>query len=338
VPIPIHRPIARRRLLIALGAGALAAPLSAFAQQPGKVRRIGFLGARSRSTQSNPDVYYDAFVQGMRELGYVEGKNLVIEWRFADGKYERLPGLAAELVRLKPEVIVTHSTPATKALQQATSTIPIVTAAVGDPVGSSMAASLAHPGGNITGLSTIATDVSTKHLELLKTMVPVLSRTAVLVNPGNSSHPANLKSVQATALQLGVKVLSVDARTPEEIERGFAAMKRERADAIIILTDPFFSGQRRQVTELAARNRLPSMFEFREDVAAGGLMSYGPNLTDQYRRVATYVDKILKGAKPGDLPIEQPTTIHLAINRKTAKALGLSISEQLLLRADEVVE
>jgi putative ABC transport system substrate-binding protein len=338
VPKTIHRPLARRRLLIALGAGALAAPLRAFAQQQDKVRRIGFLAARTRSTSSNPDVYYDAFVQGMRELGYVEGKNLLIEWRFADGKIERLPGLASELVRAKVEVIATHGTTGTQAAQRATRTIPIVFGSANDPVASGFAASLARPGGNITGLSLISVDVSQKHLELLKTLVPRMSRVAVLVNPGNSSLPAVLKSIQAAAQQFGVKVLPADARTPEEIEHGFAAMRRERADAVIILNDTFFIGQRRQITELAARNRLPSMFPFREDVEAGGLMSYGQNLADHYRRAATYVDKILKGAKPSDLPIEQPTKIHLAINRKTAKALGLKIPQELLLRADEVIE
>lgn len=329
----------RRDTVLALVAlGAASGPLASVAQQQGKVRRIGFLAVRSRPTPSSPNVNYDTFVRGMRELGYVEGKNLVIEWRYADGKYERLPGLAAELVRLKPEVIVTHSTPATQALQRATSTIPIVTAAVGDPIASGFAASLAHPGGNITGLSFITPDVYPKQLELLKSMVPALSRAAVLVDSRNARYPANLKSVQAAAQQLGVKILPVDARTPEEIERGFAAMRRERADAVIILADAFFLGQRREIAELVARNRLPSMHYYREDVEAGGLMSYGQNLADYYRRAATYVDKILKGAKPGELPIEQPTKIHLAINRKTAKALGLVIPQELLLRADEVME
>ena len=338
MPLPIHRPIARRRLLIALAAGALAAPLSSLAQQQGKVRRIGFLAVRSRSTPSNPDAYYDVFTQAMRELGYVEQKNLVIEWRFADGKYERFPSLAAELVRMKPDVIVTHSTPATQALQRATSTIPIVAAAFGDPVASGFAASLARPGGNITGLSLISIDVSQKHLEFLKAMVPKLSRVAVLVDPNTSSLVPILKSVQAAAQAIGVGVLPVEARDPEEIERGFAAMRRERADAVIILPDSFFIGLRRQITELAVQNRLPSMFSLREDVEAGGLISYGLNLTDNYRRAATYVDKIFKGAKPSELPIEQPTKIHLAINLKTAKALGLVVSKEMLFRADEVIE
>jgi putative ABC transport system substrate-binding protein len=239
---------------------------------------------------------------------------------------------------MKLEVIVTHSTPSTEALQRATSTIPIVMTSIADPVGSGFATSLARPGGNITGLSIITIDLSAKNLELLKIMTPALSRAAFLVNPGNSTHPAALKNVQAAAQQLGVKILPVDARTAEEIERGYAAMRRDRADAVIIPGDGYFILQRRQITELAARYRLPSMCPFREYVEAGGLMSYGQNLVDFYQRAATYVDKILKGAKPGELPIEQPTKIHLAINRKTAKALGLTIPQEILLRADEVIE
>ena len=328
----------RRRIVIALGASVLAAPLTSFAQQQTNVRRIGFLGSRSRSTPSNPDVFYDAFMQGMRELGYVEGKNLVIEWRFADGKSERLSGLAAELVQMKVEVIVTHGTPPTQMAQRATSTIPIVTAVVVDPVSSGFAASLARPGGNITGLSDITLDVSPKRIELLKIIMPTLSHVAILLNPGNPAHPGVLKIVQAAAQQLRIKVLPVDARAPEDIERGFATMKRERAGAVIVASDGFFLGQGRQIAELAVKYRMPSMFPYRENVVAGGLMSYGQNLTDLYRRAATYVDKILKGAKPGELPIEQPTRIHLAINRKTAKTLGLPIPNELLLRADEMIE
>ena len=241
--------------LLALGT----APLRSFAQQEGNVRHIGFLGSRSRSNPSNPDIYYDAFLQGMRDLGYVEGKNLIIEWRFADNKYERLPRLATDLVRLKLEVIVTHATPATKALHQATSVIPIVSAASGDPVSSGFAASLARPGGNITGLSIISTDVSPKQVELLKTLVPALSRAAVLADPRSPRYSITLKSFQVAAQRLGVKVLPMDARTPEEIERGFAALMRERAGAVIVANDTFFIGQRRQITELVARNRLPSM-------------------------------------------------------------------------------
>ena len=326
----------RRKLLVVLGA-ALAAPLASFAQQPGKIWRIGFLAPRSRPTSAEPDVY-SAFPQGMRQLGYIEGKNFVIEWRFADGKFERLPGLAAELVQMKVDVIVAAGTVATQVAQRATTTIPIVIAASLDPVGSGFVKSLTRPGGNITGLSLATSDFSPKHLELLMTVAPKLSRVAVLVNPDNSAHPALLKSVQAAAQKLGVQVLPVSARTPEDIERGFSMMKRERAEAVIVATDAFFFLQRRQIAELALRLRLASMATNRQHAEAGDLMSYGQNVADFYRRAATFVDKILKGAKPGELPIEQPTIFELVINRKTAKALGLTIPQELLLRADRVIE
>lgn len=328
----------RRKMLFALGAGALSVTDPSLAQVPAKVRRIGFLAERSRSTPSHPDVYYDAFVQGMRELGYVEGTNLVVEWRFADGESERLPGLAAELVQIKVEVIVSHGTPGTRALQRATRTVPIVFAAAGDPVASGFAVSLAQPGGNITGLSLMAPDLSPKQLELLKTMVPTLSRVAVLVNAGNPGNAASLESLQGAARQIGIAALPVNARTAQDIERGFTIMTRERADAGLSLADPFFTGQRRQIVELANKHRLPMMYAQREYVEAGGMMSYGPNFADLYRRAATYVDKILKGVRPDELPFEQPTRFHLAINRKTATALGHKIPQELMLRADEVIE
>jgi putative ABC transport system substrate-binding protein len=328
----------RRQLIIAIGVSSLASPLVSFAQQPARIARIGFLGVRSRSTPSNPDAFYEAFLQGMRELGYVEGKNLVIEWRFADGDYNRLAGLATELVQLNVEVIVTHATAGTRAAQQATGRIPIVTAAVVDMIGSGFSQSLAHPEGNITGFSQIVVDVSPKHIELMKTMIPKLRRIAILVNPGNSSHSSILKSTQAAATQLGATMLPISARSPEEIERGFVETTRARADAILIAADGFFIGQRQQIVALTTKHRLPSMFAYREDVVAGGLMSYGQNVAEFYRRAATYVDRILHGAKPGDLPIEQPTRINLAINRKTARALGLTIPQEMLLRADEMIE
>ena len=329
--------IRRRELLIGFGLGILAPAFPLRAQQP-KVRRIGFLAPLSRSTPSQPDANYDAFALGMRELGYVEGKNLVIEWRFADGKYERLPGLAAELARMKVEVVVTHGNAGIQAAQRAASTIPIVTAIMADPVGSSFAASLARPGGNITGLSNISVDLSPKQLELLKSIVPKLSHVAVLMNPGNSAHPAFLKNVQAAAQRVGIKVLSVEARTPQEIERGFAAMTRERAEAVIVAGDAFFLGQGRQIAELALKSQMPAITPWQQITAVGVLMSYGQNLVEHFWRAATYVDKILKGAKPGDLPIEQPTKIHLAINLRTAKALGLTVSKELQFRADGVIE
>ena len=325
----------RRKLVIALGASALAAPFGSFAQQPGKVWRIGFLSPASASGYANR---VEALRAGLRELGYVEGKNLVIEWRFADGKYERLPGLAAELVQLKMDVIVTVTTPATSAAQKATTTLPIVMGNVSDPVGAGIVKSLAHPGGNITGLSNIATDISPKLLEMLHSMAPKLSRVVVLVNPNNSYHTTALKDVQAAAQRTGVTILSLDARTPQEIEKAFSAMAREKAGAVIVLRDPFFVEQLRQIAELAAKHRLPSISGTPDYAEAGGLMSYGSSSTDQIRRVATYVDKILKGAKPADLPVEQPTKFELFINGKTAKALGLKIPQSLLVMADKVIE
>jgi putative ABC transport system substrate-binding protein len=327
----------RRKLLVALGASALIAPLGSFAQQQGKVWRVGFLSGRSRPPSLDSD-RFGAFPQGMRELGYIEGKNLVIEWRFADGKFERLPAMAAELVQLKVDAIVADSTPTTHTAQKATNSIPIVMGSIGDPIGSGFVKSLSHPGGNITGLSNIASELSPKLLEMLHSMVPKLSRVAILVNPDNSSNTAGLKNVQAAVQRTGVTIRSLDARTPQEIENAFSQMAREKAGALIVMLDPFFNQQVRQIAELAAKNRLPAISGIREYVEAGILMSYGPSFADMYRRVATYVDKILKGAKPADLPVEQPTQFELFINRKTAKALGLTIPQELLLRADKVIE
>jgi len=274
----------------------------------------------------------------MRELGYVEGKNLVIEWRFADNKYERLPDLAADLVRLKVDVIVTAGPAATSAAQKATTTIPIVFGGANDPVGSGFVKSLARPAGNITGLSNVSVEMSPKLLEMLLSTMPKLSRVAVLMNPSNSGHATMLKNVQAAAQKANVKVLPVEARTPQEIETGFSVMTKENAKAVIVVRDALFNQQVRQIAELAAKNRLSSIAQIREYVDAGGLMSYGPSITDSYRRAATYVDKIFKGAKPGDLPVEQPTKFELLINRKTAKALGLTVPQSLLISADKVIE
>ncbi len=274
----------------------------------------------------------------MRELGYVEGKNLVIEWRFAEGKAERLPGLAADLLRLKVDVFVTQGSPAASAAQKATATIPIVMGSAGDPVGGGLVKSLARPGGNITEFSNLNVDIGPKRLEMLLSMVPKLSRVAILLSPTNPGHATNLKTVQAAAQTSGVKILPVEARTPQEIENAFSTMTREHAGAVIVAADALFTQQVRQIAELAAKHRLPSISTFREYAEAGGLMTYGSNLTDQYRRAATYVDKIFKGAKPGDLPVEQPTKFELIINGKTAKALGLKIPQSLLISADRVIE
>ena len=327
----------RRKLVIALGAGALAAPFGSFAQQRGKVWRVGFLAQRSRPVSLELDMY-GAFPRGMREFGYVEGKNLLIEWRFADGKVERLPGLAAELVRSKVDVIVAGATPSVQAAHQATTTIPIVLVAVPDPVGEGFVRSLARPGKNMTGLSTIVTEVSVKYLELLRAVVPKLSRVAVLINPLNPSDPLILEQIHGAAYTTGVKVTSVEASTASQIEAAFGAMARARTGALIVAADELFYGQREQIAKLAVKNHLPTISPNRELTQAGGLMSYGQDLSEQYRRAATYVDKILKGAKPGDLPVEQPTLLEMVINRKTANALGIKIPNSILLRADKVIE
>jgi putative ABC transport system substrate-binding protein len=327
----------RRKLIVALGASALTAPLASFAQPKNKLWRIGFLVAIARPASLETH-FYGAFVKGMRELGYVEGKNFSIEWRFADGNYQRLPELAVELVRMNVDVIVTAGTPANRAAQQATTVIPIVCATMSDPVGNGFAKSLARPGLNMTGLALTTTDMSPKHIELLKLMLPKLTRLGMLVNLGNPAHPAVVKSIEANAKKLGIKATPLDARNPDGIERNFAIMKRERTEAVIVAVDAFFIGQRQQIAELALKNYLPSIFSAQEHVEAGGLMSYGQNLADLYRRAAGFVDKVIKGAKPGDMPIEQPAVFSLAINRKTAKALGLTLSQELLVRADTIID
>jgi putative ABC transport system substrate-binding protein len=325
----------RRKLLILLGAAALS-PRTALAQsKPGKVWRVGMLSGRSRPESLDAD-YYGAFHRGMRELGYVEGRDLVIEWRFAGGDYARVPGQAAELVRLNVDVIVAAGPPLIIAAQKATATIPIVIITPIDPVDAGFVKSLARPGGNITGISNLSGEVSPKHLEMLLTIAPRLSRVAVLVNPDNVGHAALLKNVrEATA---NVRVLPLEARTPAEIGNAFSRMAREKAGAVIVELDPLFIQQRRQIAELAAKNRLLSIATFREYVEEGGLISYGQNLAAQYRSIAVFVDKILKGAKPGDLPVEQSTTFDLVINRRTARAIGVTIPESVLFRADKVIE
>ena len=333
MPIQIHQPFARRRLLISLGAGALAAPFGLLAQQQPRIPRIGFLEPLARDSD-----HYRAFLRGLRELGYVEGKSIVIEARFADGNLERLPALAEELVKLKVDIIVTQSTPGVRAARQATTATPIVMIAIGDPVGSGFVKSLARPGGHITGLSNIASDISPKLLEMLKAAVPKLSRIAVLVNPANANHAITLKNIQAAAQQVSLKISHIEVRTPGDIESAFAAMAPQRPGAVIVLGDPFFRRQAPQIAGLALRYKLPSASTNRDMVEGGVLLSYGANIADSYWRAASYVDKILKGAKPAEIPVEQPTKIHLTINRKTAKALGLTIPEELLIRADEVIQ
>ena len=329
--------ISRRQIVLALGAGAVSAPLSSFAQKADKVWRVGFLTARRRPDSIDTD-FIGGLPRGLRELGYVEGKNLVIEWRFTDGIAERLPELAAELVRLKLDVIVSGSSQAISALQKATSTIPIVMATSGDPIGSGFVASLARPGGNITGLSNQFGDLSPKQLELLLAVVPKLSRVAVLVNPVNSSSVSLLKNAQSAARRTNVKLLPLEAQTEPEIENAFASMAREKAGAAIVMVDAFFIQQRRAIANLAVKHRLPSISGNREFAEAGGLMSYGPDLREQFRRAAIYVDKIFKGAKPGDLPVEQSATFEFLINERTAKALQLTVPKVVLFQADRVID
>jgi len=290
---------------------------------------------------ADPHVH-EAFRQGLRDLGYVEGRNVVIEYRDAEGKLERLPALAAELVALKVDVIVTGGgTPTALAAKQATRTVPIVFIAVGDPVTSGLVTSLARPGGNVTGLTSLAPELVGKWLELLTQAVPGVSRVAFLWQPGvigERTEKDMLKAADVAARALGVRLQFVEARGPADIDRAFSDMTRTRAGALTVLPYAMFNSERRRLVDLAAKNRLPTVYSFREYVDAGGLMAYGPNLADLIRRAATYVDKILKGAKPADLPVEQPTKFELVINLKTAKALGLTIPPSLLGRADEVIQ
>ena len=305
------------------------------AQQPTKVPRIGFLGASSASVLV---ARIEAFRQGLRDLGYVEGKNIVIEWRSAEGKLDGLPALAAELVRLKVDVIVTTGPAPTRPAKEATSTIPIVMAFDNDPVGNGFVASLARPGGNITGLSTLAPEISGKQLEVLKEIVPRLSRVAVL---GSSTTPGNAQSLKETELAagaFGVKVQYLDVRDPKDIDTAFRATGKGRADAILVLTSPVFNPYRTEIADLAVKNRLPAIYSTPEFVEDGGLMTYGVSLTDLYRRAATYVDKILKGAKPADLPVEQPKKFEFIVNLKAAKQIGLTIPPNVLVRADRVIK
>ena len=305
------------------------------AQQPTKVPRIiGFLGVTSPSTIS---ARIDAFRQGLRELGYVEGKNIVIEYRWAEGKFDRLPDLAGELVRLKVEVIVTGGPVDTRAAKKATATIPVVMGFDNDPVGSGFVTSLARPGGNITGLSTLSPELSGKRLELLKEVVPKLSRVAVFgtsIQPGNAQ---SLREAELAAQAFGVQLQYVDLLDSKDIQTAFRAASEGRADAILMLQSPVFNTRRAQLADVAAKNRLPAMYPQGEYVEDGGLITYGPSMTDLFRRAATYVDKILKGAKPADLPVEQPIKFEFIINLKAAKQIGLTIPPNVLARADKVI-
>ncbi len=327
----------RLALSITLLLGGFFNSAAAEAQQAAKVARIGFL-AQSLAAAPHSD---EAFRQGLRDLGYVEGSNLVIEYRDAEGKFERLPALAAELVALKVDVIVAPNTVAALAAKQVTRALPIVFAVAADPVASGLVTSLARPGGNVTGLSILASELVGKCLELLAEAVPGVSRVVVLWTPGVLGERTDtdmLKGAEVTGRALGVRLQFVEARGPADVDRAFSDMSSARAGALTVLPSNVFVNERRRLVDLAAKNRLPAVYPWREFVDAGGLMAYGPNIADLYRRAATYVDKILKGRKPADLPVEQPTKFELVINRKAAKAIGLTIPPSVLARADQVIE
>jgi putative ABC transport system substrate-binding protein len=332
------RPTAARILLaVLLVIGLFGAPREAGPQPPAKVPRIGWLSIASRT----PEVAHliEAFELGLRELGYVEGQTIAIEYRFAEGRPERLPGLAAELIGLKVDIIVAPNPAGAQAAKQATSTIPIVMLSVVDPVGSGLVASLGRPGGNITGLAaTSSAEIVGKYLELLRQVVPKVSRVAVLRNPTNPDAAQMSREVEGAARTLGVQLQVLDVRRPNELDRAFAAMTRDRAGALLVLGDTMFFLHRARIASLAARNRLPTISGLKEMAEAGLLMTYGRNLSHDFRRAAAYVDKMLKGAKPADLPVELATQFDLVINVKTAKALGLTIPPSVLARADALIQ
>ena len=313
----------------------LVGPPGSQAQSAGKIYRIGILETVAASLNA---ANLQAFHQGLALLGYVEGQNLAIDYRSADTRAERFPELAAELVRLRVDLIVTRGTPATIAAKKATGTIPIVMATSGDPVGTGLVPSLANHGGNVTGLSSLTPEMAGKRLELLRAALPTLSRVAILWNPSNPAATNAWREAQAAAGSLGIMQSSLEVRKSEDIGPAFEAARKQRADVMVVVQDALVQNHRRQIIELAKRHRLPDIYASREFVEAGGLMSYGPSYPDLYRRAAIYVDKILKGARPRDLPVEQPTKFELAINLKTAKALGLTIPQSILFRADEVIQ
>ncbi|MFM9970796.1 MAG: ABC transporter substrate-binding protein [Burkholderiales bacterium] len=327
----------RRKLIVALGAGALTAPFGGLAQQLGKVWRVGFLMPRPRPASIDAD-YIGTFPRGMRELGYVEGKNLVIEWRFGDNNPERIRELAAELVRMKVDVLAAGGPLAAVPAQNASTTLPIVFVSVADPLGLGLIKSLARPGGNVTGLTSLTHDLGPKRLEMLQVMVPKASRVAYLVNAGNPSSVRSVESVLAAAQKLRLSILRVDVRAPTDIDAAFATMVREKVSALQVPLDPLFQQQITQIAQLALKHRLPCMSADQIYAEAGCLMSYGNSIGDDFHRAAYYVDKILKGAKPADLPVEQPTKFALYVNGKTAKTLGLTIPGELLIQAEKVIE
>ena len=325
----------RKITVLTLCALLFALCFQAQAQQPKKVPRIGYLPSGPISERVH---LWDAFRQGMRELGYVEGQNITLVFPSAEVTPERLPHLAAELVSLKVDVIVAAGTPAVQAAKEATKTIPIVTPITTEPLETGLVASLARPGGNITGLSYMSSDLSGKRLELLREVVPGVSRIAVLSNPSSATVPPMMRKTEVAARALGVQLQRLEVHGPDDFERIFQAATKERAGALITLDDAFAFTQRTRIVKLATKNRLPAIYGFREFVEVGGLMSYAANLSDMYRRAATYVDKILKGTKPADLPVEQPMKFELVINLKTAEQIGLTIPPNVLVRADKVIK
>jgi putative ABC transport system substrate-binding protein len=321
-------------LVLELALSLVASPLAADARQAGRIVTIGYLGNSSPALESK---LVQAFREGLHQLGYVEGRNLNIKFEWAEGHQERHPALARALVRLAPDVILTAGTPGTLAAKQATQSIPIVTAIAGDAVATGLVASLAKPGGNVTGLSTLAPELDGKRLELLKEAVPNLSQIAVLRNPANPFTTIAWKAMQPAAEGLGVKLQPVDASSPNDLDRALARIEAASPDGLVLIVDRFLASYRASIVQCVVKNRLPGMFPYPEFAQEGGLVAYGPDYADMFRRAATYVDKILKGAKPGDLPIEQPTKFELVINLKTARALGLTIPQSVLIRADEVI-
>ena len=324
----------KRREFITLLGGAAAWPLPAHTQQAGKLPTIGFLGAATASVAGQ---WFAAFVQRLHELGWMEGRNIAIEVRWAEGRSERYAEIAAEFARLNVDVIVTIGTPASLAAKQATSVVPIVFVAASDPVGTGLVASLARPGGNVTGLSNQQADLAGKRVELLREVVPGLRQLAIMANVDNSASVLEMREVQTAARTIGLEVAILEVRQAEDIANGFELLK-SRADALYVVSDPFLGSNRVRINTLALGMRLPTLHAFREYVEAGGLMSYGPNFPHLFRRAGDHVDKILRGAKPADIPVEQPTKFDLIINLTTAKALGLTVPATLLARADEVIE
>jgi ABC-type uncharacterized transport system substrate-binding protein len=326
----------RREFVSLLSSAAVTWPVVGHAQQ----RVMPVVGVLCAGTAEALERYLASFREGMRQLGYVEGSNVRFEFRFADGYLDRLPDLANELVRLNPSVIVSTPLPAHLAARKATSAIPIVmaTATGADPVGFGLVASLSHPGGNVTGLANFAEMLASKQIDLLREMLPRLARFGLLVNVTNQLHVPQLRETKIAAEAAGIQLVPVEVSSPDKLDSAFATLGTERVEALLVPPDTTFYSRRRQIADLAARTRLPTIYGYREHVEDGGLMSYGPDIPDQYRRAANYLDKILKGAQPADLPVEQPTKIELVINLKTARALGLEIPPTLLARADEVIE